>query len=324
MLKALTLCYRWWNTWKTFPVMSWVKAAACYRRGSFAEAERLYKKGIDLNPNHPARFSARVDLAYCLFKEQKFVEAEEQLRYVSVHSPSSREAHVRLAKIQMWMGHALDAAWTMRRALGKITPDSEMVALFILAVVENGGPLYLLREAMFAYEKLSPEQRMTPLLEAAQARLSMLRGEDTRARVKLEKIATMDKAPFEAVLLFAEFLLREGRISDARDHLRTALAVCPDHPRVLSLLAESYLKSGDSYSPDYARQLATSACQNTNWSSPRDMHVLAESNYHVGDKISALLIASKAKEVGSRLLGTYRDVKNLEKLIETLSSGTQA
>jgi len=84
------------------------------------------------------------------------------------------------------------------------------------------------------------------------------------------------------------------------------------------------MKAGPFYNGEYAKQLAIGACQLTNWSSPREMHLLAEAYYHTGDKISALVVASKAKQAGTRLMGTYRDVRVLEQLIESLSSGTQA
>ena len=47
---------------------------------------------------------------------------------------------------------------------------------------------------------------------------------------------------------------------------------------------------------------------------------LAETYYHLDDRISALIIAQKAKEEGSRLMGTYRDAAVLDRLIEHLSS----
>src|SRR5690349_4984533 len=117
MLDCFNLYCKWWKTWKTLPVMSWLKAARHYRSGQFANAEVLYKQGLMKHPDHPAQISARLDLAYCLFKNRKLVEAEEQLRYVTTNSPKLREGHMRLARLQLWMGQTLDAAWTMRRAM---------------------------------------------------------------------------------------------------------------------------------------------------------------------------------------------------------------
>ncbi|NDC38365.1 MAG: hypothetical protein EBZ48_09980, partial [Proteobacteria bacterium] len=121
-----------------------------------------------------------------------------------------------------------------------------------------------------------------------------------------------------------KLLLTEGEVMPARRLLRRALVKLPENPQILSLLAQSYLQSGALYNAEYARQLATEACQRSEWSSPRELHILAEAFYHIGDKASALIIASKAKEEGSRLLGSYRDVKSLDQLIDNLSTGTLA
>ncbi|MDC0358463.1 hypothetical protein OAO01_06570, partial [Oligoflexia bacterium] len=181
-----------------------------------------------------------------------------------------------------------------------------------------------LKEVIEASMKLSKEEKENAEFEAVRARLMMIRGNAAKGKEYLAKIADTEQASTNALILFSEVLIEEGKITVARQYLRRALAKAPDHPRVLSLLSESYLQSGPYYNPEYARQLATYACQNTNWLSPREMHILAEAYYHANDKISALIIASKAKEEGSRLLGTYRDAAGLNKLIENLSSGTQA
>jgi tetratricopeptide (TPR) repeat protein len=316
--------HKWWKTWNTLPVWSWERAASHYRAGRFEIAERLYRLGLKRKASHPAHFCARLDLAYCLFKLGHLEDAEHNLRYVTTHLPASREAFVRLARLQMWSGHALEAAWTIRRALRSIDVDPELAALFLFAVLENGGPGYLLDEAIEANKRIETEGDDFPRLQAARARLEMVRGQYDAGREVLEKVAESENAPFESIVVYAEVLLAEGEIALARRHLRRAMAASPDYPRVLSLLAETYLKSGDFYNGEYAKQLAIGACQLTNWTSPREMHVLAESYYHTGDRISALVVASKAKQAGTRLMGTYRGVRGLDQLIESLSSGTQA
>lgn len=320
----LQLIHKWWKTWGTLPVWSWVRAASAYREGKFELAERHYKTGLKRHASHPAHFCARLDLAYCLFKLGKLEDAEHQLRYVTTHLPASREAYVRLARLQMWTGHALEAAWTVRRALRSIEPDPELAAIFLIAVLDNGGPSYLLDEAVEASRSMETEGDDFPRLQAARARLELERGDAAAGRKTLEQIAAADNAPFEALVLFAEVLVHEGKIAHARRQLRRAMAASPDYPRVLSLLAESYMKAGPFYNGEYAKQLAINACQLTNWSSPREMHILAEGYYHTGDKISALVVASKAKQAGTRLMGTYRRVRVLDELIESLSVGTQA
>ncbi len=50
------------------------------------------------------------------------------------------------------------------------------------------------------------------------------------------------------------------------------------------------------------------------------MHVLAKAYTALEDKMAALILASKAQQAGSRLMGVYRDNEKLEELIRNLSS----
>lgn len=247
-------------------------------------------------------------------------EAEQQLRQVTVHAPTAREGHLRLARLQIWSGRPNEAAITVHRALQRIEPDAELAATFALAVFENDGPKYLLDAAEQVVEELADQASSVPRLALARAALAFRKGSKSEDRSSIEKLATDAPALFEAVLVHAELLLREGKVLQARRQLRRALVVAPDHPRLLSLLAESYLKAGTVYNADFARQLATDACVASGWRSPREMHILAEAYYHLSDRMGALLIASKAKDAGARLLGSYRDAKHLDALIESLSS----
>ena len=320
---TIKLYHRWWKAWGTLPVFAWVRAAALYRSGKFEEAISHYERGLKKHPAHPACLSAQLDLAYCLFRSNRFDEALQALKFVVARTPQAREAYVRLATVQMWLGQAIEAAWTMKRALQAVKPDAEMVGMFLLAVIENGGPRYLINEALEIAAKL-PACDEHPKLQVARAKLKILQDEPGQGKVELETLASDANATRDAVLAYAQTLVDDNRIAEARQHLRRLMTGAADHPRVLSLLAESYLKSGPFYNTDYAVQLATSGCQKTNWTSPREMHALAEAYRHAGDKIAALLVASKAKDAGSKLLGSYREEKTLEKLIETLSTGTQA
>jgi len=304
--------------------MYWIKAASLYRDGNYEQAEELYKAGLEKYPRHPAQYCARLDLAYCLFRRGALLEAEEELKVVVKKLPELKEGYIRLARLQMWSGHSLEAAWTIRRALKRIEVDADIAALFLLTVLESDGPLYLLKEAVGSCRLMQGSNSKHPGLNLAQAYLQCKRGDFKRGIAALEELTLVEEPQFEAVLVFAEMLLKEGRVERARKELKGAMRAAPEHPRILSLFAESYLKSGDSYKPEYARQLATAACQKTAWRSPREMHVLAESYYHANDRMSALIMASKAKDAGSKLLNSYSESKVLDRLIDELSSGTLA
>jgi len=324
-LKANCLLYKeWFKRWGSLPVRSWIKAASLYRAGSYNEAAELYQAGLRSSPKHPARVSALLDLSHCLFRLKKFEETERYLRQVTAIAPAEREAYVRLARLQLWLGQAIEAAWTVRAALQVIPADPELVTLFVTATVESGGVEHLVVEAKELLASLHCEAEAAPRLEVAKARFGIMMGDFGLARDDLAELASKDRGPFEAVIAFAQVLIDEGKTVYARHHLHRALSVSPEHPRVLRLLAASYLEPGAHFEPDYAIQLATRACQATGWSGMHEMHALARSYALAGDKISALLIASKAKDAGRNLLGAYPEFKSLENLLHNRASGTQA
>lgn len=323
MFSGTKVFFKWWATWKSIPVLSWVRAALLYKAGRFEQAISMYNKGLERHPRHPARYCARLDKAYCLFKLKRFEEAETILRQVIVELPRSREAHIRLARLHMWTGNYLEAAWCARRALLSVPHDAELVAIFLISLLENGGPSYLVNDAIGEFLKANPPAN-DPILDVARACLLMHRGEREKAVTLLNEVVALPNPPFEAYMYLGEALLKNGQASQARKQLRMALTLAPEYPRLLSLCAESYFVGGTFYNPDYARQLATTAAQNANWLSPWAMHTLAEAYRLSGDRMAALIMASKAKEVGIERLGSYRNSKRLDDLIDNLSSTTLA
>jgi predicted Zn-dependent protease len=266
---------------------------------------------------------AHLDLAHCLFKVRKLKQAEEQLRAAIACNPTHREGIVRLARLKMWTGHAAEAASIIRGALQNIPLDVELGALFLSAAL-GCGERNLIEEASALSNQFQVQGERYARLETARAQYLLWCDETDTGREELSRLAALERGPFEAVVAFAELLMSEKKTSYARHHLHRALAAAPEHPRVLTLLSRTYLEPAGSYEPDFAVQLALKACQNSEWLNLQAMHDLAEAYYHLGDKMSALLVASRAKSLGDQSPGTFRHSKNLEDLIESLSSGTQA
>ncbi len=311
----------WVRVWRSIPVASWIDAAELYKAGRYDEAAALYKKGLRNHPLNPARMGALLDIAHCHYKLKQFEDAEQYLRQAITAFPAEREAYVRLARLQLWLGYASEAAWTIKMCLAHVAPDPELATLFVSAVVETGGVIYFVNEAKDLLANLHCEREAYPRLEVAKARFDLMLGESESARDELARLAAIDRGPFEAVVSFGQVLIEEGKTAYARHQLHRSLIVSPEHPKVLRLLARSYLVEGPFFEPEYAVQLAVRACQSTAWHGIHEMHVLADAYALSGDKVSALLVASKAKEVGSQLLGSYPESKSLDKLIETLSVG---
>lgn len=310
---------KWWSAWGTLPVYNWVKAARLYKHAQFQEAAKYYLLGLKFNFNHPASQCARLDLAYCYFRIGNFIEAEQQLRIVLSESPDCRDAAVRLYRLHAWTGNYVEAAIVLRRCLEQCPNDDELIALMSLAALENNGPAYLVSFAKAELEAIVDPDNSSPLVNVARARLAMNENRFDEAIELVEPIVNEKDPIFDALVVHGQLCLEVGRIAHARRSFRLAMALVPDHPKLLSLMARTYLKAGLYYEPDYACQLATTAAQNSGWLSPWAMHTLAEAYYHRGDNMSALILAGKAKEVGSQRLGAYRDAKILDQLIESLN-----
>lgn len=322
--RRLVTYNNWVRRWRAFPVKSWIDAAERYEAGEFEAAIPLYQKGLESHPNNPAKINALLDLSHCLFRVSRYDEAELYLRQATATAPNLREGYIRLARLQLWLGYASEAIWTARVCIQRTSLDPEILTLFVTAVVESGGNPTTIAEAEGLLKQLHCDAGGFPRLEVAQARLAVLSRSSEEAREDLSKLASRDKGPFEAVVAFAEMLIREGKLAYARHHLRRALAVAPEHPKVLRLLARTYLYEGVFYEPEYAVQLAIKACQATGWCGIHELYTLAQSYVAAGDKVAALLSATKAKQIALRLLGGYPDVERLEKLLQGTSLESQA
>lgn len=275
MFESLKAYLRWWSMWRSVPVHEWIKGAALYRAGKFDRALELYRRGLDKHDHHPAALTARLDYAYCLFQVRRLDAAREELRQVIRSCPTNREARVRLIRLHLWSGQPLEAGFACRRALQSIEPDGEIVGLFLLAALEHNDHQHLLNDAIRSVGSLSPEAKKHPLVRVADARLDLLRGDYQLGKQTLAEIANEPNAPFDGVLLFAELLLEEGNLPHGRHQLRRALRAAPNHPRVLSMLASTYLTQGAFFNAEFGLQLSLAACQNSGWVSPREMHVLS-------------------------------------------------
>ncbi len=324
-IKKRFLTYRdWMVQWRSLPVAAWIEAAKLYEAGDFAGAIPLYQKGLERYPRHAARINALLDLSHCLFRIGRYDEAEKYLKQATATAPHVREGYVRLARLQLWLGYASEALWTVRVCIQRVSVDPELATLFLTAVVESGGNPATIAEAEALVSQVHYDAGGFPRLDVARARLAVLSSQSEVARDELSKLASRDRGPFDAVVAFAEVLLAEGKLAYARHHLHRALCVSPEHPKVLRLLARTYLQQGVFFEPEYAVQLAVKAAQATNWRGIHELYVLAQSYVAVGDKVAALLAASKAKAIARRLLGGYPEVEHLEKLLQGGSPASRA
>ena len=322
--KALQLSVAWWRVWGTLPVWPWTKATCLYGEGRFLQAIPFYQAGLAAHSGHPAEDCIRLDLAHCLLKTGDYSGCEAELSQLADRFPDSHEVQIRLAQFQLWTGHAFDAALTLRRAIQRLGPEVELASLFLYATQESGSSDSLYLEALQTMQKVSRSTSSSlPLLVAVcQARQHIAQGYYERGRAELARLAFDEKPCVEALLAFSELVFKEEKIALCRQLLRRAMQLSVHHPRVLSMLAETYLRHDEFGNAAYAQQLAALACQHSNWSSVRELHILACAYHCAGDRCAALLIASKAKDVGGVQYRTYPQAQQLDELIDRLSVAT--
>jgi tetratricopeptide (TPR) repeat protein len=320
---SLSPYVEWIRRWRCVPVRPWIQGAEFYQKGDYARAAECYLQGLRAHPSSRARVNALLDLAHCLFRLHRFDEAEVYLRQVTASFPDIREGYVRLARLQLWLGYATEAVWTMRVCLNRIPQDPELVTLFIAAAVDSGGGAAVVQEAYALLGRLHYDTGGFPGLEVARARLELLDAASSDSREDLAKLASLDRGPFEAVVAFAEVLLSEGKLAYARHHLHRALAAAPEHPKVLRLLALSYMHEGAFFEPEYAVQLAVKACQVTAWRGIHELYILAQAFVAQGDKAAALMVATQAKKIAVRLIGGHPGVEKLERFLQSAAAESQ-
>ncbi len=296
----------WWNwvrTWRALPVRSWIKAEVLFEKGRFPDAVEYYRLGLATASRHPARIAAAAKLAHCLCKTGQFRDAVLTLEKAVREDPSRRDTYVRLTKLDLWLCRPKDAVSAIKECMSRTRPDAEIAGLYLLAALECGESSQGVDEAYSLARQFNTSRSSTPLLRTALARYDLIKGNRHRARSALARLCLEQRTPIEAFVVMGELLLRDGSTEHARKYLRKALSVSPQHPKVQTLLAESYLTEGPTRAPEYALQLASNACRVSQWKHPHSMHVLAEAFYQCGKRTDALLVAHKAREVGSSCQG---------------------
>lgn len=305
--------FKWLKKWRTAPVRAWIKAAECYKRKEFGSAEEFYEKGLRKYPNHPAAINAELDLAYCKFKLRKPKEAEKILKKITSQRPGLSEAWIRYAKLLLWMGKPGKASRILFIAEDYFKENEELKALRLFALTELKQEIT--EEAFELKKELSSIESSNMLTQVALSMYEARFGDPFKGREMLTRLCTNSNSPVEALHGIAELFLEERNVSMAKHFLRRTLQVSSDNPTSLSMLAEVYLISDSSI--EYAIQVAQHACQLTQWQSPRIMHTLVKAHMAAGDRISALLIASRASEITDE---PYPQMERLGDLVQKLSN----
>jgi len=290
----------WWKTWRTFPVKAWIYGAKLYQAGKFEKAAKHFEKGIIQYPNHPARYAAQLDLAYCHFKSMEFVKSELSLKEIILAYPKLLEAHLLLVRLYLWTGRPTLALTHVSLHIRALAYSPELTTLYLMACIEDGTSGYLLQEAIYFFTKRANIGQITSgstldlLCKTAEAMLQHYFGEETESTKNLNQIVSSGCPPVEAFIQLSYIYIKQLRYEEALGLLRRALRASPRNPNISLALSRCYLSIKAKESVEYAIQHAMSACQASGWLSNQALWVLTEAYIQQGNFIDAALVARKA------------------------------
>lgn len=298
--------------WRSLPVIDWVKASRLYKSGDYRTAATFYSRGLRRHLQHPAAPSALLDLSFCEFRNKKVLESEKYLGMLLKRDPKNIEASIRLARLLLWSRRVEESLCVVKKSLCLTIKNESLRSLYLLAA--TGSKTLYENEKNRVYDVLSIDSE-DHIDQIARARIFFFEGNTSVAKTILTKLCTASPCPLEALHTLGEILLSEGNARASKYFIKRSLALSPDNPMSLYLLAQWY---GVSSAPHFAVDHARKACQITGWKSPLFLKALTEAELSIGDKVSALLIASKAEE----LLSGPEERKYFKHLVKELSQAS--
>ena len=295
------LILEWYRMWKTAPVVSWLRAADAFMNKDFSLAAQHYERGLQRRPNHPARHCAGMDLAYCRYRLGDLEIAAEELSKLTSNSVALRDAYLLLGKIYDILGKPQMALHTIADGMLLFPNDLKLILSYLHTALFNGFYQPYLAEvretALRLKRTLMLDDERQVLIDAALAHYELRWGEIEGGERMLARVLATGKAPFEAVLLRGERLLGQKRVLQGREQLSRAMRAAPRNPRPVRLLAESYLLPDEFHEPDYAEQLAMSACKLSNWKNAEHVALLSRAFDEKGDTSTAELLAERTRKL---------------------------
>jgi len=269
----------WVRIWKTIPVFQWIKGAQAFREERYQESAEYYRKGLSKYANHPAHFSARFDLAYCLERLGHYEEAIQELSYITTQKYPMLECYQAKARLLSFLGRYSTALETLRQGRKLFPQDISLIISFMHLSLSSGLAQNELDEMKEILETRKFENKRSEKeeneIQVALAHYELLLGDSIVGDTMLVRALSSGNAPVEGLLIRGKRLFSLGRYLQAREHFKTAMIQSPGDPHPLRLLSESYLASGAEGELTWAIQLAESACRLSKWKSAESVELLS-------------------------------------------------
>ncbi len=286
------------------PVKSWVWGMELYQQASFRMAEKYLLEGLNNNPYHPASNTIRYYLALTYSNLGEKREALQYLKKIVHNGAATREVYLFSSKLYAQLGKHILSAKILRKALNEFKSDQELILAYAYAVASNPTSERFYEEALRKLKAkqlvTSPESGSYFQLEAAMSALECAFGDRAVGEKLLVRSLAAGEAPAEAILLRAEILMNDGRVSQARDLAERVLKHDPFDPRPYAFLTRVYLREDEWSNPEFALQLSSTACSLTNWENPIYLSLLEISCEQAEEGDVAELVFRRNKHISQR------------------------
>jgi Flp pilus assembly protein TadD len=226
-----------------------ILGVAYYRAGRAAEAERVYRRMLAIAPDHA---EALANLGVLQLEAGRVEEAERAFRRALAADPTLDEVRLALADLLASQGR-VDAAVAEWRLVADRNPAVLEFQVKIGAAYETAGRF---EEAAAAYLRALDRHGDDPSLRLRLGRVLRAMGRTGAAVEQLREACCGPLATAECFVEFARALLEIGRLEEALRALDRALALAPDDPAALDLLARLQPPSRRTWMP-LARQRKT-------------------------------------------------------------------
>jgi tetratricopeptide (TPR) repeat protein len=215
--------------------------------GKLDEAENALRRAVDGKPDWA---QAHMLLGSTLYLQRDVAGARAELARALEIDADLLEAEKLLARVHQAMGDDDHAVEVGRRALRR-GEDAQLRILIAQSLVRTRR----FDEARAELEKI-PEAERDAEAHFALGRVYVLQGDRTPARESFEKAHRAAPMRYEILRALLDFDVREGRLDESVERIRTALAEHPDDAPLTRLQGEAALYSGDAATAEASLQRA--------------------------------------------------------------------
>lgn len=304
--------WRWLRIWKTIPIYPWLKAAEAFRCGKYQESAEYYRRGLDKHSTHPAHFSARYDLSYCLEKIGEYEKAIQELSYITACKHPFLDAYSTKASLLHYLGRNSAALEALRLGLGIFPESTALMAQFINISLTSGlaqNEITILKEDLKNILNAST-QRLSAAdiceIEVSLAHYELVLGDAGAGDRMLVKALCSEQVPIEAYIIRGKRLFSHGKLLQARELFRRAMVLSPGNPYPLMLLSETYLSSDSPDEIHWAIQLAESAGRISKWKNLEVVELLGRAYEKNQEEEKAELFLEKIRHMSQAAYIPFR------------------